>query len=187
MAPVYDPELLRRAFEYCLMFDKPILNHAEVRELTQGGVMHEGLVSLMLGLPGMPAAAEDAMVSRDISLAQATGGRIHIMHVSSGGSIDIIRRAKGRGIRVTTEVCPHHFTLTDESLRYFDSNFKMSPPLRSRKHIDACIAGLVDGTIDCHLHRPCPARARKENARARSGPVRHRRPGNIAGPGRSRG
>jgi dihydroorotase len=148
-APVYDPELLRRAFEYCLMFDKPILNHAEVRELTQGGVMHEGLVSLVLGLPGMPAAAEDVMVSRDISLAHATGGRIHIMHVSSGGSVEIIRRSKGRGIRVTTEVCPHHFALTDESLRTFDSNFKMSPPLRSQQDIDTCIAGLVDGTIDC--------------------------------------
>jgi dihydroorotase len=148
-APVYDPELLRRAFEYCLMFDKPILNHAEVRELTQGGVMHEGLVSLVLGLPGMPAAAEDVMVSRDISLAHATGGRIHIMHVSSGGSVEIIRRSKGRGIRVTTEVCPHHFALTDESLRSFDSNCKMSPPLRSQQDIDICIAGLVDGTIDC--------------------------------------
>ncbi len=148
-APVYDPELLRRAFEYCLMFDKPVLNHAEVRELTEGGVMHEGLVSLVLGLPGMPAAAEDVMVSRDISLANATGGRIHEMHVSSAGSVDIIRRAKSRGIRVTTEVCPHHFTLTDESLRSFDSNFKMSPPLRSQQDVDTCIAGLVDGTIDC--------------------------------------
>ena len=116
-APVYDPELMRRAFEYCLMFDKPILNHAEVRELTHGGVMHEGLVSLVLGLPGMPAAAEDVMVGRDISLAEATGGRIHIMHVSSAGSVEMIRRAKSRGVRVTTEVCPHHFTLTDESLR----------------------------------------------------------------------
>src|SRR5262245_12359491 len=93
-APVYDPELMRRAFEYCLMFDKPILNHAEVRELTRGGVMHEGLVSLLVGLPGMPGAAEDVMVSRDILLAEATGGRIHVMHVSSGGSVEIIRRAK---------------------------------------------------------------------------------------------
>ena len=82
-APVYDAELMRRAFEYCLMFDKPILNHAEVRELTHGGVMHEGLVSLVLGLPGMPAAAEDVMTGRDIALAEATGGRMHIMHVST--------------------------------------------------------------------------------------------------------
>jgi dihydroorotase len=96
----------------------------------------------------MPAVAEDAMTGRDIALAEATGGRTHIMHVSSSGSIDIIRRAKARKVRVTTEVCPHHFSLTDECLRKFDSNYKMSPPLRSQKHVDACIAGLVDGTID---------------------------------------
>lgn len=155
-APVYDPELMRRAFEYCSMFDKPILNHAEARELTQGGVMHEGLMSLILGLPGMPAVAEDVMTGRDIALADATRGRIHIMHVSSGGSVELIRQAKGRGVRVTTEVCPHHFTLTDDSLRSFDSNFKMSPPLRSRRHVEACIAGLADGTIDviCTDHAP---------------------------------
>jgi dihydroorotase len=155
-APVYDAELMRRALEYCGMFDKPILNHAEVRELTQGGVMHEGLMSLVLGLPGMPAVAEDVMTGRDIALADATGGRIHMMHVSSAGSVDLIRRAKGRGVRVTTEVCPHHFTLTDESLRSFDSNYKMSPPLRGQEHVDACIAGLRDGTIDviCTDHAP---------------------------------
>jgi dihydroorotase len=155
-APIYSAELMRRAFEYCLMFDKPILNHAEVRELTTGGVMHEGLVSLVLGLPGMPAAAEDVMTGRDIILAEATGGRIHMMHVSTAGSIELVRRAKRRGVRVTTEVCPHHFTLTDECLRSFDSNFKMSPPLRSGPDVEACIAGLVDGTIDviCTDHAP---------------------------------
>lgn len=155
-APIFNPELMRRAFEYCQMFDKPILNHAEVRELTQGGVMHEGLVSLVLGLPGMPAAAEDVMTSRDISLAHATGGRLHIMHVSTAGSVELVRRAKNRGVRVTTEVCPHHFTLTDECLRTFDANFKMSPPLRAREDMLACIAGLKDGTIDviCTDHAP---------------------------------
>ncbi len=155
-APVYDAELMRRALEYCQMFDKPILNHAEVRELTRGGVMHEGLVSMILGLPGMPASAEDVMTARDIALADATGGRVHMMHVSTSGSIDLIRRAKGRGVRVTTEVCPHHFTLSDECLRSFDSNFKMSPPLRGQSHVEACIAGLVDGTIDviCTDHAP---------------------------------
>lgn len=155
-APVYNPELMRRAFEYCLMFDKPVLNHCEVRELTQGGVMHEGVVSMVLGLPGMPAAAEDVMVSRDISLAQVTGGKIHIMHVSTAGAVDMVRRAKSRGIRVTTEVCPHHFALSDESLRSFDSNFKMSPPLRGGEDVEACIAGLRDGTIDviCTDHAP---------------------------------
>jgi dihydroorotase len=147
-APVYDAELMRRAFEYCLMFDKPVLNHAEVRELAQKGVMHEGLVSLVLGLPGIPAAAEDVMISRDISLAEATGGRLHIMHVSTAAGLDAIRRAKRRGVRVTTEVTPHHFTLTDECLRSFDSNYKMNPPLRGPEHVAACIAGLIDGTID---------------------------------------
>lgn len=155
-APVYNPELMRRAFEYAKMFDKPIINHAEVLELTHGGVMHEGLVSMVLGLPGMPAVAEDVMVSRDIFLADATQGRIHIMHVSSGNSVEIIRRAKSRGVNITTEICPHHFVLTDENLRSFDSNFKMSPPLRSQKDVDACLAGLADGTIDviCTDHAP---------------------------------
>jgi dihydroorotase len=147
-APVHDPELMRRAFEYCLMFDKPVMNHCEIRELTQRGVMHEGTVSMVLGLPGIPTAAEDVMVSRDIALAEATGGRLHIMHVSTSGSVDAIRRAKRRGVRVTAEVSPHHFSLTDESLRTFDSNYKMNPPLRGQEHLDACIAGLVDGTID---------------------------------------
>ncbi|NLX98921.1 MAG: dihydroorotase [Rhodopirellula sp.] len=147
-APVYDAELMRRAFEYCLMFDKPILNHAEILELTQHGVMHEGLVSLQLGLGGIPAAAEDVMVSRDIALAEATGGRLHIMHVSTAGSVEALRRAKKRGVRVTAEVTPHHLTLTDEALRTFDSNYKMNPPLRSRDHVDACIAALADGTLD---------------------------------------
>ena len=155
-SPVYDPELMRRAFEYCQMFGKPILNHAEVRELTHGGVMHEGVVSLTLGLTGMPSAAEDVMVSRDIALAEATGGRIHVMHVSTAGSVELIRRAKRREVRVTTEVCPHHFTLTDECLRSFDSNFKMSPPLRAESDVEACIDGLKDGTIDviCTDHAP---------------------------------
>ncbi len=155
-SPVYDAELMRRALEYCRMFDKPILNHAEVRELTTGGVMHEGLVSLVLGLPGMPAEAEDVMTSRDIALSEATGGHVHLMHVSSAGSVELIRRAKARKVRMTTEVCPHHFTLTDECLRQFDSNFKMSPPLRGQRHVDACIEGLVDGTIDviCTDHAP---------------------------------
>jgi dihydroorotase len=104
----------------------------------------------------MPAEAEDVMTSRDIALAEATGGRVHIMHVSSAGSVELIRRAKSRGAPVTTEVCPHHFTLTDECLRSFDANYKMSPPLRGQRHVDACIAGLVDGTIDviCTDHAP---------------------------------
>jgi dihydroorotase len=147
-APIANPELMRRAFEYCLMFDKPVLNHSEIRELTEHGVMHEGLTSLILGLSGMPAAAEDVMASRDIALAEATGGRFHLMHVSTSGSVDAVRRAKRRGVRVTTEVTTHHFTLTDECLRTFDSNYKMNPPLRGKEHVEAIITGLADGTID---------------------------------------
>jgi dihydroorotase len=148
-APVYDAELMRRALEYCRMFDKPILAHEEVLELSRGGVMNEGLVSLLLGLPGMPAAAEDVMIGRDIILTEATGGRLHVMHVSTAGGVALIRDAKRRGVRVTAEACPHHFTLTDESLRGFDSNYKMSPPLRTATDVEAIIEGLVDGTIDC--------------------------------------
>ena len=148
-APVYDAELMRRALEYCRMFDKPVLAHEAVLELSRGGVMHEGLVSLVLGLTGMPAAAEEVMIGRDIALAEVTGGRLHVMHVSTAGGVALIREAKRRGARVTAEACPHHFTLTDESLRGFDANFKMSPPLRTAADVEAIIAGLVDGTIDC--------------------------------------
>lgn len=147
-APVYDAGLMRRALEYCLMFDKPVLNHPEIRELTQRGVMHDGLVSLVLGLGGIPAAAEDAMVARDIALAEATGGRLHVMHVSTSGSVQAIRRAKSRNVRVTAEVTPHHLALTDESLRKFDANFKVNPPLRAKEHVTACLEALADGTID---------------------------------------
>jgi dihydroorotase len=148
-APVANAELMRRIFEYCRMFDKPFLAHEEVLELTAGGVMHEGLVSLVLGLKGMPAAGEEVMIGRDIALAEVTGGRLHVMHVSTAGGVALVRAAKARGVRVTAEACPHHFTLTDESLRGFDSNFKMSPPLRTAADIDAIIEGIIDGTIDC--------------------------------------
>ncbi len=178
-APVYSPELLRRAFEYCLMFGIPVMNHPEILELTQNGVMHEGVTQLVLGLGGIPAAAEDVMVSRDVALAEATRGRLHVMHVSSGGSIHIIRRAKKRGVRVTTEVTPHHFTLTDECLRTFDSNYKMNPPCAARG-VQACIEGLQDGTIDC-IVTDHALRQGKENAGTRPGPLRRRRAGTALG------
>ncbi|MDR0703709.1 MAG: dihydroorotase [Planctomycetaceae bacterium] len=161
-SPVEDAELTRRAFEYCLMFDKPLLSHPEVTSLTKGGVMHEGMVSLLLGLRGMPVAAEDVMVAQDITLAEITGGRLHVMHVSTEGAVSAIRRAKQRGIRVTAEVTPHHLTLTDETLKSFDSNFKMSPPLRSREHVEACIEGLRDGTIDVIASDHAPHAAEKK-------------------------
>ena len=147
-SPISNPELMRRALEYLLMFDKPLLSHPEVRELSGDGVMHEGLVSTILALPGMPADAESVITGRDISLAESTGGRLHLMHISTAGSIELIRRAKARGARLTAEVSPQHFSLTDEALRSFDSNKKMNPPLRGQMHLEACIAGLKDGTLD---------------------------------------
>lgn len=161
-APVSDAELMRRVFEYCLMFDKPVLAHAEDLALTQGGVMHEGTVSLALGLRGIPAAAEDVMVARDITLAELTGGRLHVMHVSTDGAIQAIRRAKLRGVRVTAEVTPHHLALTDEELRSFSTNVKMSPPLRGREHVEACIEGLRDGTLDVIASDHAPHAAEKK-------------------------
>ena len=155
--PIHNTDLLRRALEYCQMFDKPILNHPEVLELTRGGVMHEGSTSLVLGLGGMPAEAEDVMISRDIRLAESTGGRLHLMNISTVGSVELIRRAKERGVRITAEISPANFCFTDELLRSFDSRYKLNPPLRSRKHLAACLAGLQNGVIDviasCHSPR----------------------------------
>jgi dihydroorotase len=147
-SPVVSAEVMRRALEYCRMFDKAVLSHAEDLDLTRGGVMNEGFESMRLGLRGMPAAAEEVVIHRDIELAQLTGARLHILHVSTAGGVDLIRRAKKRGVRVTGEACPHHFTLTDRSLRAFDSNFKMNPPLRSEADVHAVIAGLRDGTLE---------------------------------------
>jgi dihydroorotase len=147
-SPVVSAEVMRRALEYCRMFDKAVMQHCEDLELTRGGVMHEGFESMRLGLRGMPAAAEEVMVHRDITLAEVTGGRLHILHVSTAGSVDLIRRARQRGARVSGEVCPHHITLTDKCLRTFDSNYKMSPPLRTEEDVRALIEGLRDGTLE---------------------------------------
>jgi dihydroorotase len=146
--PVVSAEIMRRALEYCRMFDKAVLSHCEDLDLTRGGVMHEGFESMRLGLRGMPAAAEEVMVHRDIALAELTGGRLHILHVSTAGSVDLIRRARQRGVRVSGEACPHHLTLTDKCLRTFDSNYKMAPPLRTDDDIQALIAGLRDDTLE---------------------------------------
>ncbi|ADB19127.1 dihydroorotase, multifunctional complex type [Pirellula staleyi DSM 6068] len=153
---IQNADLMRRALEYCIMFKRPILHHPEVYELSRGGVMHEGTISMVLGLAGIAPAAEDVMTSRDLRLADATGGTLHLMNISSSGAIDLIRRAKQRQIPVTAEIAPLHFTLTDECLRSFDSSYKLSPPLRSVKHVEACIAGLKDGTIDviASSHQP---------------------------------
>jgi len=147
-SPVVSAEIMRRALEYCRMFNKAVLSHAEDLELTRGGVMHEGFESMRLGLRGMPAAAEEVMVHRDIILAELTGGRLHILHVSTAGSVELIRQARRRGVQVSGEATPHHFTLTDKCLRTFDSNYKMAPPLRTEQDVQAIIAGLKDGTLE---------------------------------------
>ncbi len=147
-APVASASLMRQALQYAKMFDKVVMQHCQVPELTVGGVMNEGFESMRLGLKGMPAAAEDIMVARDIRLAEITGGRLHIQHISTARSVELVREGKRRGVRVTAEACPHHFTLTDEGLRGFDSNFKMNPPLRTWHDVEAVIEGLIDGTID---------------------------------------
>jgi dihydroorotase len=163
-APLASTDLMRRALQYCLMFDKPIFSHAEVPELSQEGIMHEGVTSLILGLSGMPADAEDVMTSRDLRLAESTGGRLHLLNISSRDSVEQVRRAKARDLHVTAGICAAHFSLTDESLRSFDSNYKVNPPLRDQQHLDACIAGLVDGTIDVITSGHAP-RAREKKMR----------------------
>ncbi|MGD8370045.1 MAG: dihydroorotase [Syntrophobacterales bacterium] len=145
---VMNSQLMRRALEYAQVFDLPVISHAEDRDLAGDGVMHEGLVSTRLGLREIPGAAEDIMVFRDCSLASLTGGRLHIAHVSSGGAVEIVRIFKARGVRVTAEATPHHFTLTDETLENFDTNLKVNPPIRSASDLAAIQQGLADGTID---------------------------------------
>jgi len=145
---VADSLVLRRAMEYTRMFDVPIIEHCEDAALAAGGAMHEGFMSTKLGIPGIPSIAEDLVVARNIMLAEYTQCKIHIAHVSSAGAVELIRRAKDKGVQVTAEVAPHHFTLTDETISKFDANYKMNPPLRSRDHVEALITGLKDGTID---------------------------------------
>ncbi len=146
---VADAGLLRRAMLYSRMFGLRILEHCEEPSLSAGGVMHEGEVSARLGLRGIPRSAEEVVVARDLVLAEETGAHVHIQHVSSRGSVRLIREAKARGVPVTAEVTPHHLTLTDESLEGYDPNFKVNPPLRSAEDVAALLEGLQDGTIDC--------------------------------------
>jgi dihydroorotase len=146
--PVPNAGMMRRAMEYATDFGLPVIDHCEDKSLSSGGVMHEGKLSLLLGLKGMPALAEEVDAVRDIILAKETGAHIHIAHVSTSGAIEAVRRAKSEGINVTCEVTPHHFTLTDSAVEGYDTNTKMSPPLRSEKHLEAIIEGIKDGTID---------------------------------------
>ncbi len=146
--PVGDSSLMRRALEYSRDSGLPITDHCEDLTLSQGGVMNEGSVATRLGLKGIPAAAEEGMVARDIELARSTGGRLHIAHVSTAGSVELIRRAKDRGVSVTAEVTPHHLTLTEEMVAGYDTNAKVNPPLRTAEDIAALIIGLKEGVID---------------------------------------
>ncbi len=140
--------LVRSALEYLKMFDLPLIEHCEDESLANGA-MNEGTVSTTLGVPAIPTIAEDLTVMRDISVAEYVDGKVHIAHISSKEAVDLVRQAKAKGIRITAEVTPHHFCLTDESLLNYDTNYKMNPPLRTEEHVKAMIEGLKDGTIDC--------------------------------------
>ncbi|HEY0945179.1 MAG TPA: dihydroorotase [Opitutaceae bacterium] len=145
---VQSNELMRRAIEYAKMFDLPVMDHCQDHSMTQGAVMNEGAVSARLGLRGWPNAAEDLIVARNVVLSEYTGAHIHLQHISSRFSVDVIRRAKDRGARITAEATPHHIALTDDALATYDTNFKMNPPLRTEADRQALIAGLRDGTLD---------------------------------------
>ena len=144
-----DSFLMRRALEYAKLFDRPIIQHAEDPRLAAGGMMHEGIIATMLGLRGIPAAAEEVIVARDLALAALSGGWIHFAHLSSGRSVELIRQAKRRGVRVSCEVTPHHLALTHEAVGAFDTSAKVNPPLRTEEDRLALVEGLRDGTIDC--------------------------------------
>jgi dihydroorotase len=160
-APVHDSTIMRRALEYAGRFGLPVIDHCEDPSLSREGVMNEGWVATRLGLRGVPSASEEMAVARDIALAEETGSRLHIAHVSTRGAVEAIRRAKVRGVAITAEVTPHHLTLTDEIVAFgaeggatveglaYDTNAKVNPPLRSPEDVAACVEGLADGTIDC--------------------------------------
>ena len=147
--PVSNPQVLRNALEYSRMFDLPVISHCEDLNLSANGVMHEGFVCTNLGMCGIPSIAEEVVVARDIALAGFIQARMHIAHVSTEGSVELIRQAKKRGVKITCEATPHHFTLTDETIRTFDTNAKVNPPLRTKRDVEAIRRGLKDGTIDC--------------------------------------
>jgi dihydroorotase len=146
---VMNAGLYRHAMEYVLPFGVPVISHAEDATLGHGWAMNEGVVSTELGLPGAPATSEDAMVARDILLAELTGAHVHIAHLSTAGAVRLVRDGKSRGVRVTAEVTPHHLLLTEDAVRTFDPNTKMAPPLRTKRDTEALTEALADGTIDC--------------------------------------
>ena len=146
--PVANAQLMRRALEYCTMLGIPVIAHEEDANLSEGGVMHEGRYSTLLGMGGIPAASEETMVARDVILARLTGAHVHIAHLSTAGAVDAVRSARAAGVRVTCEVTPHHIALGDDALPSFSTNLKMNPPLRSNEHRQAILEGIADGTVD---------------------------------------
>ncbi len=147
-AAIKSAAILRNALEYSAMVDAPIIEHCEEASLSDGH-MNEGLTSTYLGIPGLPSVSEDLIVMRDIMMAEYCGGKVHIAHISTKNAVELVRQAKKKGIKVTAEVTPHHFSLIDEALKSYNTNLKMSPPLRTKEDVDAVIEGLKDGTIDC--------------------------------------
>ncbi len=147
-SPVRSAAVMRRALEYSSMYGVPVIDHCEEPDLAAGGQMNEGWMSTRLGLAGNPDIAEAVMIARDLALAEFTGGHLHIAHISTAMGVELVRRAKEKGVKVTCEVTPHHLAFTDEALEHYDTNLKMNPPLRSRADVEALLAGLRDGTID---------------------------------------
>lgn len=141
--------VMLRALQYVRMFDVPLLQHCEDPDMSAGGVMNSGVTAVRLGLPGMNPIAEELMIQRDLTLVRATGSRYHVSHISTARGVELVRRAKAAGLPVTSEVCPHHLLLTEEACATYDTNYKMNPPLRTKADVEACLQGLVDGTIDC--------------------------------------
>jgi dihydroorotase len=166
--PLMNSELMRRALEYAKMFGKAVLSHCEDATLTKGAVMNEGTVAAELGLKGYPNAAEAAMAARDCYLAALTGAHVHICHVSARETVEVVRQAKKNGVRVTAEAAPHHLMLTDETLRSYESKYKMSPPLRTADDVEAVVAGVADGTIDAIAsdHAPHTAEEKEQELAA---------------------
>lgn len=146
--PIWNAQLMRRALEYCSMLGMPLIAHEEDANLVEGGVMHEGYYSTLLGMRGIPAASEETLVARDVILAKLTGAHVHIAHLSTTGAVEAVRRARAEGVKVTCEVTPHHIALGDDAVQTFSTNLKMNPPLRSEAHRQAIIEGIADGTID---------------------------------------
>jgi len=161
-AGVANTGLMARAMQYVTMFDKPIIQHCEDPALSAGGVMNGGTMATKLGLPGMPAAAEELMLQRDLVLLRSSGTRYHAAHVSIAASVELVREAKRRGLPVTAEVTPHHLLLTEEACSQYDTNTKVNPPLRTRADVEACLAGVADGTIDCLVSDHAPHGAERK-------------------------